>query len=288
MSATSPSSVLGQCVVCGKESTTACSVCKNAGLDWMLFCSKEHQRLIWKVHKRVCGKNPFEWPPLTDQELEEAWEIRNSPLFEEYPAGTVLRSAMFAITDAMVQARGVQGDGVHSARELIYKSNVESLQVNTHDPFKQTGLKIHRKIIIQAKSTALHNDHTGLEKLKTFSEDPVGFMTWVQGTFPDIVSNGFNTRWSSELQHRTLIFFSLVGVHLEQFFETKILVPLEDDLFIKHSESVLIELGGAGGISGVNPDRAREIVENFINEVLRTAQIRVRPVLLRGNLGGSE
>lgn len=46
MSATSPSSVLGQCVVCGKESTTACSVCKRAGLDWMLFCSKEHQKLV--------------------------------------------------------------------------------------------------------------------------------------------------------------------------------------------------------------------------------------------------
>jgi hypothetical protein len=32
---------------------------------------------IWKIHKRVCGKNPFEWPPLNDSEAEEIFELRN-------------------------------------------------------------------------------------------------------------------------------------------------------------------------------------------------------------------
>ena len=34
------------CVVCGKESMLRCSACANNGLDWMSFCSTEHQKLV--------------------------------------------------------------------------------------------------------------------------------------------------------------------------------------------------------------------------------------------------
>jgi len=37
---------LGECVVCGKESSTRCSKCDSAGLDWMFFCGQEHQKLV--------------------------------------------------------------------------------------------------------------------------------------------------------------------------------------------------------------------------------------------------
>jgi hypothetical protein len=41
------SSALGQCVVCGKETSKGCSACfKVGGLDWMKFCSVEHQKLV--------------------------------------------------------------------------------------------------------------------------------------------------------------------------------------------------------------------------------------------------
>ncbi|GAA5837785.1 hypothetical protein JCM3766R1_000582 [Sporobolomyces carnicolor] len=69
----------GACVVCGKATDTRCSTCSSAGLDWMYFCSKEHQKLIWKLHKRVCGKNPFQWPSLSDRDKAEMWDLRNSP-----------------------------------------------------------------------------------------------------------------------------------------------------------------------------------------------------------------
>lgn len=42
------------------------------------------------MHKRVCGKNPFEFPPLSDEEAEEAFELRNSPLMGESPARTLM------------------------------------------------------------------------------------------------------------------------------------------------------------------------------------------------------
>jgi len=37
---------LGECVVCGKETSVGCSKCTKAGIDWMYFCSKEHQKLV--------------------------------------------------------------------------------------------------------------------------------------------------------------------------------------------------------------------------------------------------
>jgi len=81
----------GKCVVCGKETWMRCSACSQAGLDWMSFCSVEHQKLvstarslviergragdtwmqIWFMHKRVCGANPFKWPEFTKKEINE-------------------------------------------------------------------------------------------------------------------------------------------------------------------------------------------------------------------------
>ncbi|GAA5979644.1 hypothetical protein JCM5350_003791 [Sporobolomyces pararoseus] len=76
-----PSSTFGQCVVCGKNTISKCSSCLAAGLDWMYFCSVDHQKLIWKTHKQVCGKKNFEWPPLSQEEVDEAWQLRKSALF---------------------------------------------------------------------------------------------------------------------------------------------------------------------------------------------------------------
>ncbi|GAA5823027.1 hypothetical protein JCM5353_007861 [Sporobolomyces roseus] len=68
----SPLSVApGKCVVCGKDSSTRCSACSEQGCDWIYFCSKEHQRFIWVMHKRVCGKPFFQWPNFTRREIDD-------------------------------------------------------------------------------------------------------------------------------------------------------------------------------------------------------------------------
>ncbi|GAA5909813.1 hypothetical protein JCM6882_002683 [Rhodosporidiobolus microsporus] len=66
----------GVCCVCGEGTTTRCGSCAEAGFD-LFFCSKEHQKLIWPHHKRVCGprSNPFIWPGLTQDEAEEAKKL---------------------------------------------------------------------------------------------------------------------------------------------------------------------------------------------------------------------
>ncbi|GAA5830849.1 hypothetical protein JCM5353_000589 [Sporobolomyces roseus] len=70
---------IGCCVVCGKETATRCSACSAAGLDWMFFCSIEHQKLIWFLHKRVCGTNPFRWPEFSKKEIDEMVAYSKKP-----------------------------------------------------------------------------------------------------------------------------------------------------------------------------------------------------------------
>ena len=41
----------GKCIVCGKDATTVCSVCKRA-----CYCSRSCQKRDWDQHKLVCNK----------------------------------------------------------------------------------------------------------------------------------------------------------------------------------------------------------------------------------------
>ncbi|GAA6010669.1 hypothetical protein JCM10207_007795 [Rhodosporidiobolus poonsookiae] len=63
----------GQCLMCGAETTQRCSACAAAELD-LFFCSTEHQKLLWPVHRDVCGanSNPFRWPLLSNDEVDDA------------------------------------------------------------------------------------------------------------------------------------------------------------------------------------------------------------------------
>ncbi|GAA6041127.1 hypothetical protein JCM8097_004129 [Rhodosporidiobolus ruineniae] len=63
-----------KCWVCGKDAVNRCSACSKAGLE-IFFCSSEHQRMVWPIHRKVCGPgkaNPFFLPPLTADEAVEA------------------------------------------------------------------------------------------------------------------------------------------------------------------------------------------------------------------------
>ncbi|GAA6041174.1 hypothetical protein JCM8097_004152 [Rhodosporidiobolus ruineniae] len=65
------------CWICGKEDSERCSACAKAGIN-IFFCSSEHQRLVWPIHKLFCGPgkaNPFTLPPLSP---EEAVEVRRN------------------------------------------------------------------------------------------------------------------------------------------------------------------------------------------------------------------
>ncbi|GAA5938590.1 hypothetical protein JCM3775_002166 [Rhodotorula graminis] len=64
------------CLVCGIRTENRCSSCAKAGID-LFFCSPDHQKLMWKWHRRVCGPgkaNPFIWPLLSQLEADEIIE----------------------------------------------------------------------------------------------------------------------------------------------------------------------------------------------------------------------
>ncbi|GAA5874103.1 hypothetical protein JCM8547_004828 [Rhodosporidiobolus lusitaniae] len=61
--------------VCGMATTQRCGAFQEAGFD-LFFCSREHQKLVWFAHKRVCGSNakPFRFPALTNAEAARLQE----------------------------------------------------------------------------------------------------------------------------------------------------------------------------------------------------------------------
>ncbi|GAA5827496.1 hypothetical protein JCM5353_002738 [Sporobolomyces roseus] len=77
--------VFGKCVVCGKIASSRCSQCLKFGTDWMYFCSADHQKITWGMHRRVCGKNSktFEWPLLSDSEADDLIKMGRDPIKKE-------------------------------------------------------------------------------------------------------------------------------------------------------------------------------------------------------------
>ncbi|GAA6014037.1 hypothetical protein JCM10207_000215 [Rhodosporidiobolus poonsookiae] len=69
-----PSTETHRCCVCAIETENRCAACSAVGTD-LFFCSKEHQKLVWKVHKRFCGKGGFDLPLLEPEEAELAKKI---------------------------------------------------------------------------------------------------------------------------------------------------------------------------------------------------------------------
>ncbi|GAA5855214.1 hypothetical protein JCM8547_008989 [Rhodosporidiobolus lusitaniae] len=67
------------CWVCGKETESRCSSCSAHGFH-IYFCLMDHEKLIWKHHKRVCGENsnPFTDPCFSDEELALFLEAKDT------------------------------------------------------------------------------------------------------------------------------------------------------------------------------------------------------------------
>ncbi|BGP15805.1 hypothetical protein JCM10213_005713 [Rhodosporidiobolus nylandii] len=67
------------CSVCGQPATSRCQRCAGASIGTS-YCSREHQRLVWFMHKRICGRRPVSLPPLSPDEAKEVKEKLAVPL----------------------------------------------------------------------------------------------------------------------------------------------------------------------------------------------------------------
>ncbi|GAA6007695.1 hypothetical protein JCM10207_004842 [Rhodosporidiobolus poonsookiae] len=111
----------GNCCVCGEETDKRCSACSFAGVD-LFFCSREHQKLIWKTHGKVCGvnSNPFRPPDFSSDEIELAKRTLHTSLevaaprcrqLSAYPPSTLRQmtcGAVLSIALEVPQADGGQ------------------------------------------------------------------------------------------------------------------------------------------------------------------------------------
>ncbi|GAA5950636.1 hypothetical protein JCM3765_000558 [Sporobolomyces pararoseus] len=205
MSATSPSSALGQCVVCGKESVKGCSSCKAVGLNWMYFCSVEHQKLIWKSHKFVCGKNPFEFPPLSAKEVEQIWEARHDTSLGDRSLSDVLRKTLefILIPNLTADSFPLSDDQVDAALRLqLDKLGAE----DSTDPTRQGPLQVYRGILFGSKLEKIQGSDNRAPAEQTqllISDHPVAFMAFVERIVPIPILN--SSWYQTSFRHRVFV-----------------------------------------------------------------------------------
>ncbi|GAA5856474.1 hypothetical protein JCM5353_006281 [Sporobolomyces roseus] len=217
MSTSSSTSPLGDCVVCGTKTATRCGPCASHGTDWMYFCGTEHQKLIWKVHKRVCGNNssPFKCPDLSEKEIQHFTRLSQQPF--QTNAGTVatttwwqsLESGLSPQSRACLSAIGLSPALAFewTIRRVGKDSNGAALPIEqrTKDLQKLRRDSWHVENLIAHLATGASLKAVGLALL---ASNPFGYTAHFQQTLPvpkftndDVDYTDFWTR----LQHRLLI-----------------------------------------------------------------------------------
>ncbi|GAA5986635.1 hypothetical protein JCM5350_008326 [Sporobolomyces pararoseus] len=213
MSATSPSSILGRCVVCGKESLKGCSKCKAAGLDWMYFCSVDHQRLIWKVHRRVCGENPFKFPLLNSDEAKELRSLQG----EAYPgSNSDGKTWSEVIVDDLSPEDSPNGGSGRSRTSEDLDKKFQRVVLAAQSPclpdptFHNTFIAYLRASIFSVKShriPPLSGSLVSFEDTRQLLlEDPFGLLARLLSVYIDDSTRPIlGKEWRSDFQHRLLI-----------------------------------------------------------------------------------
>ncbi|GAA5861328.1 hypothetical protein JCM5353_001980 [Sporobolomyces roseus] len=199
-----PRSSLGECVVCGKESSTRCSSCAQGREDWMFFCSREHQKLVWPMHKRVCGRE-FRWPPLTSMEQQEMIELSTKTVPK--PDGGQARY-IDAYAQGLVAAESKFGKVKDYT--AYFKQDLSNLSKEEHPPEQrqrvQDRLLGYHSMIYSIRFDLGESNFGRIRKL--IAAHPFTFLAYMETNFsPNITREG---EWYSELQHRLVVLVSLL------------------------------------------------------------------------------
>ncbi|GAA5985882.1 hypothetical protein JCM5350_006847 [Sporobolomyces pararoseus] len=207
MSTTSPqppsAKTEGECVVCGKICSTRCSSCAQNGLDWMYFCSTEHQRLIWFAHKRICGvnSNPFQWPLLDEEERADCWKFKDVEYENSHGEVVTLEKACdgrgFPFEEMMTMA----------ARTQTSLSRQLSLRMLHNFTFFQLRAQVRKEL-----STSPSPELRQIETKARMAQHPYGYLSnYLERSWPNLRSyEPRNYEWYSDLHHRLAILFALI------------------------------------------------------------------------------
>ncbi|GAA5904699.1 zinc finger MYND domain-containing protein [Sporobolomyces salmoneus] len=182
----------GSCVVCGKECNTRCSACAAHGTDWMFFCSKDHQKLIWFTHKRVCGKQGWEWPELS--KTEQGW-------YDDYSLKN--RHVRASLSDIET------GDSMNGLAYEKMERTFSQLRLPS------TVMSCFAREI-RYSAFAFRCNHVKIspsERFDRISQDPFGFLTYFEEDGWKDLSHTFDTPYFRDLHHRFLILCTILTIH---------------------------------------------------------------------------
>ncbi|GAA5987336.1 hypothetical protein JCM5350_005631 [Sporobolomyces pararoseus] len=267
MADSNPSQPLGECVVCGKLCSTLCSSCKKSGLDWMYYCSEEHQKLTWKVHKLACGKNPFEWPPLSAKEVNDARRMRDAPLSLD---GRSLTCTTF-VTQAINNTRADRGEPPYTAEfasRIYFGKYLEYLQGNSpQTEGVEAALRLQRKLAFGSKlcENVASGEGTVLRHLSSaIAGNPLGFLAVLLGIQKDDLPEEVSR--SSAFKHRLLIYFAIVTARIDNFLNGVQQLDWNEDVLLHHAQRAVLSFCYSG-FSGETSTRACQAVQKIFSIV---------------------
>ncbi|GAA5904346.1 zinc finger MYND domain-containing protein [Sporobolomyces salmoneus] len=208
----------GECVVCGKKCLTRCSACSSHGLDWMFFCSKEHQKLIWSVHKRFCGVNssPLHWPLISDSEADEAREVLKE-LRREQSGSTTRAKELEGL--GFVEAPGRAPASLESILPHILESSESGITITRQSrsgyvaAFRRGIWRIERKL---AASRFWNREQSTKWMFRAMARDPLSAVVQQHANIEAALLSAAavdspSSTLRDTLTHKILILFTIVS-----------------------------------------------------------------------------
>ncbi|GAA6062904.1 hypothetical protein JCM10212_004353 [Sporobolomyces blumeae] len=195
----------GKCVVCGEVTSKRCSACAAHGTDWMFFCSEEHQKLVWRTHRRVCGadSNPFQWPFFTKKEHDEWIEVgtRPRPWREN---GKSFAQDLFAIPD-------LTGSGLGSIMSLIADGPFSMVADERYRFFQARTEPYIFQVLGRGTTLSASQPRLDPHDLRKMSyQDPFAYLlSFETDSWSDIEYLRDAGPWWTVLHHKLLIYYTL-------------------------------------------------------------------------------
>ncbi|GAA5975931.1 hypothetical protein JCM5350_000782 [Sporobolomyces pararoseus] len=222
----------GPCVVCGKLSTDRCGDCAANGSKWFYFCSRDHQKLVWSTHKRVCGKrsSPFRWPGFSQSELDRILEISQHPIYTQAQEG---KSLLDKMDEYIRLASGSKGPNDVEARKKALLSIFEKYKEQPGGnsiPSDRDSRKIvdYRNILYTTVgwSTVLNPTSSSPRAGPIALKDNVfNYSIGVQLDLVDGLPNDQQKSWWTPLQHRYLLYLTVLQKFMKDPSPGSYLVP---------------------------------------------------------------
>ncbi|GAA5855681.1 hypothetical protein JCM3766R1_002952 [Sporobolomyces carnicolor] len=269
------SSKSGACVVCGKETIQVCSQCNRSGIDWMYFCGVEHQRSVWSLHKRVCGKNPFTFPALSDAEADEIYEMRHDRAAKE-TEGPARPDSVTQMCFQMPHKRCLPTEILNGSDDVIFRALLDAAkEVNAVSSSHKAILMVVRWAAFSAKAIHVAKEIRNVatptcDRHRVLAmSDPFGCMASVTGCPPSPAGDTFSlitgeAGWQSTFLHRlTLLVARLKRIDLESARRGPV-------RFVSHDENVSLDhmVSACAGLDSSSTSNMTHDARDWAHEIL--------------------